>query len=379
MILQLLVFVRSAHALVACEALFRPGEPGAVMRGDLSHEARELVARKWQGISDRGFVSSKIRASGALSAEVAKEGLLWWYLRVFVVESVEAAKVHSAKQKDPLMQGVYLINKGQTAEQTAALIHQPAPDVFNRMLKNDAMYFFRVKENNAVEIVPPDLIDRNIAINELTWDLNDSESGPYIMSPGWAFPRYRGMIKHEAGIDSKTYHRMRNLAKQLVAKGFTIRFNHDFVRALNMVRDQERKIEGKWVENSLYAGENNQNYAMTLESYQAGRAYSVEVWNEKNELVGGVIGFRDGAMYSPESTFYNKVDYPKISIGFARIGIVALMDRLKAAGITWADAGMVTPFTESMKGELVTISEFLDDVAKLPPEAEVDLITNWTP
>jgi Leu/Phe-tRNA-protein transferase len=381
LIAALTAFATTANAQT-CEGLFessRDVKKESVAAAPLSPMAQELVSRKWEGISDRGFLSSKRDPTGKVAAEVAKEGLIWWYLRVFVVDSIEAAKAHSALEPDPLMQGVYLINKGKTAEETAALIHEPAPDVFRRMLKNEKMYFFKVKEGNAVEVVSPELIEKSIAIDELTWDLNDPEHGAYIISPGWAFPRYRGVIRNEDTLGSKNYARARILARQLIEKGFRITFNRDFVRSLNMVRDQLRLIEGEWKANSLYAGENNENYKMTIESYKAGRAYSVEVWNEKGDLVGGIIGFKDGTMYSPESTFYNSVDYPKISIGFAKIGIVALMDRLLKAGLTWADAGMVTPFTATMKGELILSRDFLEMVSKLPPTADVDMQSDWTP
>ncbi|CAN5700720.1 hypothetical protein BH10BDE1_BH10BDE1_02210 [soil metagenome] len=371
-------FATSAFAQVSCEGLFESAkEAGA--KASLSAAAQSLIARKWDGISDRGFLTSKPGANGELSKEVTRDGILWWYLRIYVVDSIETAKAHSALEPDPMMQGVYLINKGKTAAETASLVNQPAPDVFRNMLKNDSMYFFRVKEGNTVERVTSELIEKNIAVDQLSWDLDDPEHGPFIGLPGWTFPRYRGVIKSENTAGSKTYARTRQLARQLVEKGFRISFNKDFVRSLNMVRDQKRLIEGQWIANSLYAGENNENYKMTLERFKAGDAYSVEVWNEKGELVGGIIGFKDGAMYSPESTFYNSIDYPKISIGFAKVAVVALMDRLVQADITWADAGMVTPFTATMKGELISSKEFLDMVAKLPEASNVDMKSDWTP
>ena len=53
----------------------------------------------------------------------------------------------------------------------------------------------------------------------------------------------------------------------------------------------------------------------------------IRVWNEKGEMVGGIIGFKDGSLYSPESTFYDNERYPKISIGFSKVASLALTER----------------------------------------------------
>lgn len=360
-----------------CGLLFR-AEAG---RPSVASQAADLIARKREGISDRGFLSGYPEATGDLAAAVAKEGIIWWYIRIFVVPSVEAAKAHAALEKDPLMQGVYLINSGKTAEETAALTNEKAGDVFKRMLANDQMYFFRVKDNLATQVVPPDYIAKNLTPENMAWDLDDPEHGPYIRENGWTFRRYTGVLEASKTIlaKSSTYANIRQLARKLYDQGFRIHFSRDFKRALNMVRDQKRYIEGQWIANSLYAGESNANYRQTLESYESGRAYSVEVWNEKDEMVGGIIGFRDGTLYSPESTFYDQERYPKISIGFAKWASMVLTERLHAAGIPFADVGMLSDFSASMKGELIDMELFLQMMATLPAKADVDFTTPYTP
>lgn len=366
-----------------CRTMFQSEVPRETLKTSApaaaSADAQALMARKWEGISDRGFVSGFPEATGPLSEAVSKGYMLWWYIRIFVMPSVEAAKVHSALEKDPLMQGVYLINTGKTVEETSALINEPASSVFKRMLSNDKMYFFKVKENGATEIVPPAFIAKNLKPENMKWDLDDPEHGPYIRENGWALPRYRGVIEHAKTVSSSTYANVRQLARKLHDQGFKVTFSRDFRRALNMVRDQRRFIEGQWVANSLYAGENNANYKSTLERYEAGTAYSVEVWNEKGEMVGGIIGFKDGSLYSPESTFYDNVQYPKISIGFSKVASFALTERLHAAGIDFIDVGMVSPFSASMKGELIDAAVFEKMAARLPKTANVDMQTDWTP
>ncbi len=381
-----LLFSMSAFAdsNAQCKTMFQ-GElsreaPKTAASLSTSADAQALMARKWEGISDRGFVSGFPEATGPLSEAVSKGYMLWWYIRIFVMPSVEAARAHSALEKDPLMQGVYLINSGRTVEETARLIDLPAGTVFRGLLlMNENMYFFKVKENGATEIVPPEYIAKNLKPENMKWDLDDPEHGPYIRENGWTLPRYRGVIEHAKTVGSSTYANVRQLARKLHEQGFKVTFSRDFKRALNMVRDQRRLIEGQWVANSLYAGENNANYKSTLERYEAGTAYSVEVWNEKGEMVGGIIGFKDGSLFSPESTFYDHVQYPKISIGFSKVASLALSDRLREAGIYFMDVGMVSPFSASMKGELIDAALFEKMAAGLPVNVKVDLQTDWTP
>ena len=328
-------------------------------------KARYLASRKWQGISDRGFISGEFDGE-AVDALVAKDRLVYWYIRIFVVPSI----------KDPLMQGVYLINKGENAEQTSTLIYEAAGQVFNRMLKNDSMYFFKVKEDGATEVVPPELIAENLNPEKMFWDLNDPEHGPYIRQNGYALPRYRGVIRYEDTIGSGRYKDAKKLTRQLVdERGFRVRFNVDFEAALNMVRDQKRLVEGQWVSNSLYKNDDgtpNANYRDTLAAFKAGRAFSVEVWNKEGELVGGIIGKIDGTLYSPESTFYDQARYPDIGIRFSEIGVMAMMERLHEAGIDFADAGMVSTFTALMRGLLVPAIVFEKMAGTLPSTANVD-------
>lgn len=374
----------------SCEQLFK--SVAATVRADVPVAAQAIIDRQFDGISERGFLANKPAPEPALTKALNDRGIIWWYLRVFVARDLASAKAHAALENDVLMQGVYLIDPKASANIIARPApSESAPDTFSRLMTVDAMYEIKAVRNAEGEVtkdaeggviqtvtkVSPELIKKTLKVDELTWDLDDPEHGPYIKQTGWAFPRVRGIIPSQGTEGSKNYKRARTLAKQLIAKGFRITFDKDFTRALTMVAEQTRLIEGQWVANSLYKDPDNFN--MTMDSFREGKAFSVEVWNEKGEMVGGLIGLKDGSIYAPESTFYDHVRYPEISIGFAKIGIVALMDRLKAAGIPFADAGMVTPFTKSMRGELIPGADFLRLRAQIPQEAKVDFSTDWTP
>lgn len=365
----------------SCESLFRVEKVSRSqsLKGQSTAaqaEAQVIIDRMFTTISFRGFISSKPAPYPELQEALAKKGIIWWYLRIFVAESLEAAKAHSALEKDSLMQGVYLIDPNNTK----GLTERPAPEVFKRLMLSNAMYYVHKADVNgavSVEKVDPEIIRQALSPEKLTWDLNDPEHGPYIKQTGWAFPRERGVILYANTLDSKNYHRARGLARRLISEGWKIRFNKDFQGALNKVRDQKRLIEGQWVANSLYLDKDN--YDMTLDAFKNGKAFSVEVWNEKDELIGGLIGLKEGAVYSPDSVFYDADRYPKISISFGKIGIVAMMDRLHEAGIPFADAGMVSPFTESMRGQKIPGPDFLPLMESLGQARPVDETSDWVP
>lgn len=373
----LLLASPKAFAAGACESLFEASKPAAATSATAEAQASALFAKATQGISERGFIASFPKLTAELGSAAGKKGLIWWNLRIYVAESMEAAQKHSAAEADQLMQGVYLLNpRGEKVTE------QNATEVFNRLMTENGLHYIN---RGTVEKIDPNYVKQNLTPHEMEWYFQDPEHGPVIMQSGWAFPKNRGVIKYSAGIESSTYARMRKLAQKLINQGFKVTFNKDFKQALDKTTHQARRVvtpsgEKVWVKNSRYLDDVDL-YNSTLESFAQGRVFSVEIWNEKGEMVGGLIGNREGSIFSPDSVFYDNVNYPKISIDFAKISAIALMDRLNAAGIPFADAGMVSHFTASMKGELVPAKQFLDLVNQLPPESKavVDFTKEWTP
>lgn len=403
-LLAVVTFSASANASVTCQDLFQTRAAGVVDANAVAQkQAAELWEKASQGLSDRGIISSRYPLTPELASEAAKKGMMHWYLRIYLARNLAEAKRHAETELDPLMQGVYLIDP----KLTEASLQQPPAEVFNRLFDADGMVFFKTKYqevdaskvdvasdplrylNNqdgvlvertmVMETVDAKYVRENFEASQVLWDRNDPERGNYLFFGGYSFPKVRGVIRYEDTIGSKTYDRMRKLAAKLIASGYTVRFNSDFKRSLDMVRDQKRRVGGEWVQNSRYV--DKATYDTALESFALGRAYSVEVWNEKGQLVGGMIGNRQGSIYSPDSVFYDVDGYANKAIDFAKISVVAMMDRLQAAGIPFADAGMVSHFTNLMKGRLYDSSVFVKLIESLPPESQavVDMKTNWTP
>lgn len=375
-----------ALASVTCEDLFKVEEvsnPASVRI-----QADALIGRMFDGITDRRFLTSKPDVTPELKALVAKRGLMWWNLRIYIKPSIEAAKAHAAGEPDILMQGVYLLDPSMEL----ALSERPAPEVFKRLLAKGGLYYIRpqytvydrdkniyVDRPGAVEKIDDSFIQKNLTPDEVYWITSDAERGPFIAQNGWAFPKMRGVIDYSRTLDSSTYRSMRNLARRWIADGGKITFNQDFKGSLDAVANQRRLVAGKWVQNSRYLLD-RKLYAATLEGFKEGGGFSVEVWDKTGRLVGGIIGEREGLIFSPDSTFYDEVAYPKLSIDLAKMAAVALLDRLNQAGVPFADAGMVSMFTRSLKGELIPDVEFLHLLEKLNSESkDVDLTTPYVP
>lgn len=70
--------------------------------------------------------------------------------------------------------------------------------------------------------------------------------------------------------------------------------------------------------------------------HHAGHAHSVECWNDRGELAGGIYGLGIGAVFCGESMFSRQRDASKVAL----VGLCAL---LSAAGYSTLDAQFINP------------------------------------
>ncbi len=403
-----------------CRDLFESLNP-LIKAKSVEEQARQLIARAEASLdspeltlTDRGFIASQPPLNPQLAALVAKRGLMWWGVRFYPVASLEAALQHSAAETDVFMQGNYIIVPAMANGTTmASLTSRHAPTVFRELLKTSEVVFienrFDANPKTGLALIDPatnraqglvqtvrkvrrDVIDQAITLNELSWYENDPQHGPFFVQSGWTLPQFRGVIPRANIFDppnenghrklAKAYSTSLILARQLKANGWVFLFNGDFQQALDKVRDQKRKVGNEWIANSRY--QEKALYDSALASYHSGRAYSVEVWGPidpvtgKRTLVGGIIGNAEGALFSPDSTFYDAINYPKIGIGFAEIAGVMLGERLAEHGVDLMDAGMVTPFTKGLRGKVIPTKQFLIMVDRLDHNVNIDF-RPWDP
>jgi leucyl/phenylalanyl-tRNA--protein transferase len=160
----------------------------------------------------------------------------------------------------------------------------------------------------------------------------------------WFSPDPRGIVYVE------DFHISKSFTKFLKNNSLEVRFNTNFEEVLNNCASTVRKHEaGTWITQEILDG--------YINLFNAGYAYSVEVYNSKN-LVGGLYGVTIGNFISGESMFHKESSASKLAL-------YALISVLKHNNIEWLDTQMVTPVIESMGGTEVDRDIFLDELSKV--------------
>jgi leucyl/phenylalanyl-tRNA--protein transferase len=155
----------------------------------------------------------------------------------------------------------------------------------------------------------------------------------------WFSPNPRGIL------DFSHIHVSRSFIKFLKHSPYTVTFNQAFSDVISNCAKMPRKDQpGTWITPDII------NAYKKL--FEADRAYSVEVWDNKR-LVGGLYGVVMGNFLSGESMFM-------IEDNASKQGFYALLMHLQNLGITWLDTQMVTEVVRQFGGEYIPRPVFLD-------------------
>lgn len=87
--------------------------------------------------------------------------------------------------------------------------------------------------------------------------------------------------------------------------------------------------------------------------HELGHAHSLEVWDARGDLVGGVYGVVLGGAFAGESMFHTAPDASKVAL-------VALVERLRARGFALFDVQLLTPHLASLGAIALPREEFLE-------------------
>lgn len=98
--------------------------------------------------------------------------------------------------------------------------------------------------------------------------------------------------------------------------------------------------------------------AAYLELHRLGFAHSVEVWNQKDELVGGLYGIALGKVFFGESMFAHARDASKF-------GFISLVRRLEERGYELIDCQQRTNHLASLGGRAIPRVEFVKILEKI--------------
>ena len=138
--------------------------------------------------------------------------------------------------------------------------------------------------------------------------------------------------------------------KQTIKKNkFLITFDRDFEAVINECSVTSRNgQDGTWITQEMKSA--------YTRLHKAGLAHSVESWLE-GKLVGGLYGVALGKAFFGESMFHSETDASKVAL-------FQLVEKLKQWKFEIIDAQVYTTHLESLGGELIPRSQYLEILQK---------------
>ena len=134
---------------------------------------------------------------------------------------------------------------------------------------------------------------------------------------GWFSPLRRGIIPVDGLVVTKSMRRS--------ARNFNVTTDMAFVDVMRYCA--MTRSDGNWIDEEFIDA-----YSVM---HALGHATSVEVWNEDNQLVGGLYGVRIDGFFAGESMFHLETDASKVAL-------MRLMEMLRADGVVLVDTQWCT-------------------------------------
>lgn len=156
--------------------------------------------------------------------------------------------------------------------------------------------------------------------------------------PGWWSPEPRGIIPLEPG----GLRISRSLRRS--CRRYEIRIDSAFGEVIAACADKRRP--GRWIDRDIVRA--------YTRLHELGWVHSVEAWDDRGVLAGGLYGVAVGGLFAGESMFHRETDASKVAL-------VHLVEVLHAAGdsdIRLLDVQWVTPHLESLGAIGVTREEY---------------------
>ena len=140
---------------------------------------------------------------------------------------------------------------------------------------------------------------------------------------GWFSPLRRGIIPVDGLVVTKSMRRS--------ARNFNVTTDMAFVDVMRYCA--MTRSDGNWIDEEFIDA-----YSVM---HALGHATSVEVWNEDNQLVGGLYGVGIDGFFAGESMFHLETDASKVAL-------MHLMEMLRADGVVLVDTQWCTPHLASL-------------------------------
>lgn len=155
----------------------------------------------------------------------------------------------------------------------------------------------------------------------------------------WFCPWERGLIKRS------DFHLPRRFRRAARSKPWSVTWNASFGSViLSCAKSSRRsqKTQGTWITSGMITA--------YQELHKLGYAVSLEVWDESDQLIGGIYAVVVGGVVSAESMFHERPDASKVALS-------VFCQDLFSLGIEWVDTQMVTPVVAQFGASLVSQSE----------------------
>jgi leucyl/phenylalanyl-tRNA--protein transferase len=128
---------------------------------------------------------------------------------------------------------------------------------------------------------------------------------------------------------------------------YEVRYDTAFADVITTCATVDR--DGGWITNEVVRA--------YTRLHDMGWAHSVETWNERGQLVGGLYGVAVGGFFAGESMFHHERDASKVAL-------VGLVDHLNESGASLLDIQWTTPHLETLGAVDVPRGDYLERLAE---------------
>lgn len=306
--------------------------------------------------------------------------MMLWYLILYPAPDLQTAYHHQTKDVPyPLTEGGYLVNSRFTDDLDLTEI-----DAYQLIESPETTIAFYETEWQKDEVVGE--MDRSkwlilspeefasylpASVNRQQFPVNIAQSSVLFGNR----PHYRVLaiadrkvvgINHVDALQNKNLRFIISRTHTMLRdRGYRIVFNQRLEETITRLQNQQRR--GQSLDMNRHR---DPVVANNLRSaFAAGKAFNVLLIDPQDQIVAGNVGFVDDHnLFSPDSVFADNIDDAKVAyFSFVRY--------LKAHGIEFLNAGMVTPFTASIGGYRVARAEF-DQMIETLPSTKITLPTS---
>ncbi len=156
----------------------------------------------------------------------------------------------------------------------------------------------------------------------------------------WFCPAKRAILEFDE------LHIPRSLAKERRRSRFTFTIDKDFDSVIRAcaASNREGQSGGTWITGDFIR--------VYTELHHTGIVHSVEAWDEKGELAGGLYGVDAGGVFCGESMFFRQPNASKLAL-------LHVIDHLKSRGSTWLDVQVMTDHMAALGAKEIKRDTFL--------------------